>query len=241
MDGAHLFARIARDLAEQPDHGHAVQRLTELAVQLVGCDAAAVWERVSTGWLALRAATDSVLGQALDSILTGLDEGIAHEALATRSTVVMQDLATEQRWPKYRAAVLERGLPFRSAVVYSLDVGDTDLGALALYAAKPGFFSDEFLLDTGGVLADHAAIAFEAAVASDRADHLELALESNRRIGMAIGILMATHKLTDLQAFDLLRLASQRNHLKLREIAEHVVLTGATPAWPAERRRPAKH
>lgn len=92
----------------------------------------------------------------------------------------MQDLATKQPWPKCRAAVLERALPFRSAVVYSLDVADTDLGALALYANKPGFFSDEFALDAGGVLADHAAIAFEAAVASDRAGHLALSLTSGR-------------------------------------------------------------
>src|SRR6185437_71296 len=98
MDGIQLFVRIARDLAEQPDHPHAVQRLVELAVQLVGCDVAAVWEIAPGRSPMLRAATDAVLGEALDSVLTQVDEGIAHDALACRCTVVMADIATEQRW-----------------------------------------------------------------------------------------------------------------------------------------------
>lgn len=238
MEGVRLFARVARELAEQPDHLHAVRRLAQLTVQLLGCDLAAVWEITPTGSTTLRAATDNAFGDSLDHILTGVHEGIAHQALATRSTVVMHDLTTEQRWPLYRAAILERNLPIRSAVVYSLDVGDTDLGALALYCGKPDFFTTE-LIDIGGVLADHAGIALEAISATDIAEHLRTALDSNRKIGMAIGILMAEHRITDLQAFDLLRAASQRNHLKLRDIAEKVVYTGQAPTWPTAQRRPS--
>lgn len=239
MDGVQLFVRISRELAEQPDHAHAVRRLAELAVQLVGCDVAAVWELTPSKASVLRAATDAILGEALDSVLTRVDEGIAHDALASRSTVVMEDLADERRWPIYRAAIQELQLPIRSAIVYSLDVGELDLGALALYSSKPRFFSDEILLDIGGVLAEHAAIALEATYALDKAGNLESALESNRRIGMAIGILMAEHKVTEQQAFDLLRTASQRNHVKLRELAEQVVMTGEAPTWPAAQRRPS--
>ncbi len=203
MDGAQLFMRIARELAEQPDHAHAVRRLVELAVQLVGCDVAAVWESGPGRPAVLRAATDAVFGEALDSILTRVDEGIAHQALPTRSTVVMTDLATEQRWPAYRAAIFELDLPIRSAAVYSLDVGELDLGALALYSDKPQFFGDELLVDIGGVLAEHAAVSLEATYALDKASNLQAALESNRKIGMAIGILMAQYKLSEHQAFDL--------------------------------------
>jgi GAF domain-containing protein len=238
MEGVHLFARIARELAEQPDHLHAVQRLAQLAVQLVGCDVAAVWEITPIGATVLRAVTDDAFGERLDHILTGVHEGVAHQSLATRSTVVMQDICTDQRWPLYRAAIVQRGLPIRSAVVYSLDVGDIDLGALALYSGKPDYFTEE-LLDVGGVLADHAGIALEATRATDKAEHLQAALESNRKIGMALGIMMAEYHITDLQAFDLLRAASQRSHLKLRDIAERVVYTGEAPAWPTTRRRPS--
>lgn len=59
--------------------------------------------------------------------------------------------------------------------------------------------------------------------------NLQLALVSNRRIGTAIGILMAHRRITDAAAFELLREASQRLHRKLRDIAEDVVLTGTLP------------
>ena len=58
----------------------------------------------------------------------------------------------------------------------------------------------------------------------------------NRRIGMAIGIVMASQRRTEEQAFRFLRVASQRVHVKLREIAEDVICTGAARgASPAER------
>lgn len=60
-----------------------------------------------------------------------------------------------------------------------------------------------------------------------RTAHLQIGLETNREIGAAIGILMATHRLSQAQAFDQLRTASQHSHCKLREIADSVVFTGS--------------
>jgi AmiR/NasT family two-component response regulator len=50
---------------------------------------------------------------------------------------------------------------------------------------------------------------------------------------------MATYKVTDRQAFDLLRIASQAAHRKLAGIAEDVVETGALdlPELPERRHR----
>jgi ABC-type uncharacterized transport system substrate-binding protein len=59
--------------------------------------------------------------------------------------------------------------------------------------------------------------------------NLEIALQSNRHIGMAIGILMANERITEEQAFELLRAASQSQHRKLRELAEAVLFTGVIP------------
>jgi ANTAR domain/PAS fold len=59
--------------------------------------------------------------------------------------------------------------------------------------------------------------------------NLQLALASNRRIGTAIGIVMAHRRITDEAAFELLREASQRGHRKLRDIADEVVHTGVLP------------
>ncbi len=59
-----------------------------------------------------------------------------------------------------------------------------------------------------------------------RTANLEEALATNREIGQAIGILMATDQITADQAFEQLRSASQHLHRKLREIAADVVQTG---------------
>jgi hypothetical protein len=59
-----------------------------------------------------------------------------------------------------------------------------------------------------------------------RAEHLSVALGTNREIGVAMGIVMAEHKLTVEQSFDLLRRVSQHSHRKLREIALEVTETG---------------
>ena len=66
----------------------------------------------------------------------------------------------------------------------------------------------------------------DLAAATDRAEHLQKAVASNRRIGMAMGILMERHRLTEAQAFDHLRALSQRDNVKLRDLAEQIIFTG---------------
>ena len=59
-----------------------------------------------------------------------------------------------------------------------------------------------------------------------QADNLRIALTTNRQIGTAIGILMASRKVTSEGAFDLLRRVSQHTHRKLHDIALEVIDTG---------------
>ena len=65
-----------------------------------------------------------------------------------------------------------------------------------------------------------------AEAAEHRADNLERALTSNRRIGMAIGILLERLHVTEEQAFELLREESMRQNVRLAQVAEQVVYTG---------------
>lgn len=56
--------------------------------------------------------------------------------------------------------------------------------------------------------------------------NLEIALESDRRIGMAIGGLMSRRKITEDAARELLRSASQDRHSTVFDVAEAVLLSG---------------
>jgi hypothetical protein len=58
--------------------------------------------------------------------------------------------------------------------------------------------------------------------ARETIEHLHVALNSCRRIGIAIGILMATRKVTEDAAFELPRSASLSTHRKLRAVADEV-------------------
>jgi len=59
--------------------------------------------------------------------------------------------------------------------------------------------------------------------------NLETALVTARRMGAAIGILMANRKINETQALDALRVVSQNSHRQLRDIADDGLLTGMLP------------
>jgi AmiR/NasT family two-component response regulator len=86
------------------------------------------------------------------------------------------------------------------------------------------------------LLATHGAQAASAALNRRRAEDLERGLRTHGRIGMAMGILMARHKVTDKQALDLLRIASQNSNRKVADVAEDVIDTGVLDVTVARRR-----
>lgn len=85
---------------------------------------------------------------------------------------------------------------------------------------------------------DHAILSVHRArlivavsFAEAKAANLQIALASNRDIGVAIGIVMSRHLISREAAFELLRAASQHSHRKLRDIAGQVADTGELPAF----------
>lgn len=82
------------------------------------------------------------------------------------------------------------------------------------------------LLERAAQMIQRGRLAAALEAERNKTQNLTVALESNREIGQAIGILMARRRITSEQAFDRLRAVSQRTHRKLRELAEDVVETG---------------
>jgi chromosome segregation ATPase len=81
----------------------------------------------------------------------------------------------------------------------------------------------------GHVDVDRAMIAelqAEGLLSTKQARELKEALSSSRKIGAAIGIVMAGQKVAEEMAFETLRKASQDSNTKLRVLAEEVVRTG---------------
>ena len=236
VDGARVFARIARDLAAEPDLHRTMTRLVEVSSQLASCQLSQAWEATLGGSARLCASSEHQLGREVEGLCAAVREGPAAQALAEHTTIVMTDIDSETRWPRFTDGIRTNALPIRSAVAFSLRLPGHELGALALYSEHTGHFTED-RIDLCGVIADHATVALAATRADEAARNLREALQSNRRIGIAIGVLMTLHGVAEEQAFAMLRVASQHNHVKLRDIAENVIYSGALPEWPS--RQPA--
>jgi hypothetical protein len=74
------------------------------------------------------------------------------------------------------------------------------------------------------VLADLRA---RVRTAETKVADLEFALVTNRRIGIAIGILMCQLRVTEDRAFAVLCKHSQDHNVKVRDLAEEVIYTGS--------------
>jgi ANTAR domain len=66
----------------------------------------------------------------------------------------------------------------------------------------------------------------EGVIQRDHAANLELALQSARLIGAAVGIVMAKCSVTEVISFEMLKRMSQDTNRRLRAVAEEIVATG---------------
>jgi AmiR/NasT family two-component response regulator len=73
----------------------------------------------------------------------------------------------------------------------------------------------------------------EGLITSEQVTHLEAALETARVIGAAVGVIMTLHRISQVEAFRILKKASMDGNRKLRLVAEEVVLTGHAPGLPS--------
>jgi len=224
---AQLFAEVARDLAAQPCVRAAASRIEKVASTVVACPWAHVIRRAEHGSLIAGVPTDPVLNLAF-VIMTETGEGVVLDA-QRGDPVLAPRLRSDARWPRYTQRVIDE-TPIRSAAAYPLRLGSVDLGVLALYSDRECHF-DEPLAPAAAVLADHASLALAQVTAAERIANLEIALTTNRTIGVAIGVLMARSQVTQEAAFDMLRTTSQHTHCKLRDVADYVVDAGELPAF----------
>lgn len=166
------------------------------------------------------------IAQLLDNAQYRTGGGPCLHAIQT-GAVVASDFAADDRWPEFSQLALANS-PARAALSYPLvSAGHAEL-SLNFYLDEHGD-SSPAVLSLSALVAAGFAIALTAIKEHDHAEQLQIALESSRQIGAAMGVLMASHRVTSEQAFDLLRTASQNTHRKLRDIAEDVLFTGVLP------------
>jgi hypothetical protein len=232
-----IIASLARVTSEQCVGDAAMTAVAEAAALLVpGIRWVSVC-RGSQGQLLTCAATDDVARE-MDAAQHRLGTGPSLSALyEDPAAFVSSDLAADGRWP--RLGPEAHTTPVRSVFAARLVLGVDDRNpyVVTFYTDQPGAFDELDMRVRADRCVAVVGLAVACALSRDHARNLSNALASNREIGVGMGVLMASHRITRSQAFDLLRTASQNSNRKLRDVASEVADTGILDMPPARSRR----
>lgn len=162
----------------------------------------------------------------IDKAQYGSGRGPCLDSWRQGRVVRLDDLSSAvDRYPEFVKVAGSHGV--RSTLSLPLVAGDDRLGAMNMYSREVGGFTEEDeaigvdLTATAAIVLANASAYWEAARMSQQ---LAEAMRSRAVIEQAKGILMArSPALSADDAFALLRQASQRENVKLRDIAQRIV------------------
>jgi len=199
------LSKLMRRLAPSPEPIEVFRSLTRVVVPRL-CDASTVWLSITgqePSQISFRVADSNGHER-----WTGRDEpgSIRPNVADPGATTADGDTVTVPINP----VIVDGQLPYRGALT------------MAFHGVRPSLAH----VLIGHLLVERAIALVQREHLVAKTDNLRRALDSNREIGAAMGILMARHQLTSDQAFDLLRRTSQRAHRKIVSIAADVIETG---------------
>jgi hypothetical protein len=222
------LVELAQELAKSLPPGdldQTLNRITAAAVrvlpEVIMCS---ITVKQADGSLVTVAPTHDILCE-VDAKQYELQEGPCYEAATETGNVISPDLATDDRFPRYREAALAAGVRAQAGV--RLFDAKKSQAALNLYSDRVGAFED--LGSLADLFREQSAMALAYA---HEVQDLRDAIQTRQLIGQAVGIIMERYGLNDQRAFAFLtRLSSTRN-VKLRVIAQEVVAELAGPEQP---------
>lgn len=162
-----------------------------------------------------------------DEVQYKADRGPCLHALRDQHIVRVDHIDSEARWPEFET--LARSLGLRSCLAVPLpdgQGGNHSLGAINLYARDAAAFDGDetrravrFARNAAGALALARRLAAYVALTAQ----LRSAMAARSVIDQALGIIMAREGCGQDRAFEILRAASQRSNVKIRDIATSMV------------------
>jgi transcriptional regulator with GAF, ATPase, and Fis domain len=180
-------------------------------------------------------ATDPVI-ELVDQVQYDVESGPCLDAYTTAKVFRIDETDDEKRWPEFARTASVHGI--HSTLSLPLMTDGEGIGALNLYSRTVRGFStaDEVhgqrFSNPAAVVVANAYLFWEC---RRLAENLEAAMASRAVIEQAKGMLMGQHGVDADGAFDLLRRASQRENVKLREVARRLVETvGQDPSNPPD-------
>lgn len=224
---AAVFARMSGLLLSSETVRSALKLVTALAKEAIpAASGAGVTLMGAGGDRETAAATDAHVERA-DALQYEFDQGPCLTAWARRTVVRIDDVRTDDRWPRWAQVVAEEAA-VRCVVSAPMVAGGRGLGAIKVYAREPGTFDEraELLLS---MFAAQAAVLLANVRAFEDAERVSDELKSSMRgrdlINIAKGVLMAREGTDEQTAFMLLSKMASEQHRPLREVAEELAGT----------------
>jgi hypothetical protein len=225
MTDDDLLVQAARRLSATLTPGdldHVLRGITAAAVELLpDVDYASITIQRTDGTLDTVAPTDDVVCK-LDAAQYEFEEGPCYEAAVNDLHVTSQDLAEDERFPRFGPVAAEAGV-HSQAGIRLYDAPGSGKGALNLYSRRPGAFKNLGVL--GALFADRSAAAI--AYAKDFDDQRE-ASRVREKIGKAVGATMERYEFTDERAFAFLTRLAQHHDVSLPVVAEAIITASET-------------
>ena len=151
-------------------------------------------------------------------------EGPGLDAARTGQAIVVQDLASQDRWGGFRTAAMQAGV--RGVYAHPLTLSDGTSGAMTLYAHEPGLFPEPVQV-VARQFAGPARLLIDGVMQrlsrEDVISQLNEAISSREVIGQATGIIMAERRCGPQEAMDALIKISNDRNIKLRDVARAMV------------------
>jgi hypothetical protein len=202
------------------------------ADNITGVDFASISVRRNDDTVHTVVATDP-LADEIDTLQYELREGPCYAAISEERFVLVNDVATDDAYPRYGPKAAERGVGAQVAI--QLLSQDGRQAGLNLYARTAGAFDRSTIL-LAELFSSQAAVLLGYA---RQVETLGEAVHARQDIGTAVGIMMERYGLDYERAFAFLARISNNRNVKLRLLARQVI-DGSFELTAAERPRPPR-
>ncbi len=228
MQPTDAFAELGRIHLGENDMTQVLGRISDLAKRTIpGADEVSV--NLVQAQRATTAAYTGELALHLDETQYETGRGPCLAAAAGGETILIQDMAGEDRWPDYTPEAVRSGA--LSSVSVGIPVQQAVSGALNVYATEPKAF-DDAAVQLAKAFASYAAVtianAHLYASSTALAAQMQDAMATRAVIEQAKGILVSQRGCTVEEAFDILVRASRNSNRKLHDIAQSLVAGSQT-------------
>jgi hypothetical protein len=212
--------KIAREMSGEFTGAQILQRAVRQAVKGVdGCDYAGISLRSHQGEVQTPAWTSPAVWAA-DAMQIALGEGPSLEPMWISDQVIVPDLSTNGRWPRWAPEVVKLGL--RALISVRLPGGSQTFAALNLYSANAYGFGPQSV----DAACSFAVEVLEAIELGGGATGFEAAMSTRSIVGMAEGMMRYRYGFSQQRSLALLQMYSARSHVSLRDAAKEFVSEG---------------